>query len=228
MNGAMACSTRACSWYGPDLVRRRSDVRVHERGRLPRQQQGPLGDPAGLPRLQVTADHPPPHPREAVAQLEGLPDIRLPRIGGQAEGGGELGDRELRHQRRTRTGQRHPLVAVPDQHLRLVDRVGRVHRRPRPRRACSSRASAASAIARPPARAASTAPAVSSSIASAAISESKHRPPTLRPRKPLVLQGCGQLSREILRTATTAVDPSTPQGRKQPGVVRRPKRRATA
>ena len=66
-----------------------------------------------------------------MGQLEGVPDVPLARIRGHPDRGRELGDRELRHQRRTLTRDRHPGVAVPAPDRRgVVDRVGRVHRRP--------------------------------------------------------------------------------------------------
>ena len=211
---------------GTDLVRRRSDVGVHERRRLPGQQKRPVGDPTGLPGAEVAPDHAPPHAGKAVAELEGLPDVRLARVGGQAEGGGELGDRELRHQRRTRTGQRHPLVAVPDQHLRLVDRVGRVHRRPRHRVLQQPRLGR---VHDRPILPRSSQHRRSGVELDRACCHRRIQAPTTDTQTPKTPCSTGMwttISRN-LSTATTAVDPSRPQEGKQAEVVRRPQRRAT-
>ena len=172
-----------------------------------------VGDPPRLPRLQVTADHPPPDPRQPVAQLEGVADVPLPRIRGQADRGGELGDRELRHQRRTLTGQRHPLVP---ERTALLDRVGRVHRRPLHREPAAAGPLPGPRRPGTHAQQSSTADAVSSSITSAAIHENPstdHR--HSEPENPVVDRDVDNKSRN-LETVTTAVDPSKPRAGKQP------------
>ena len=122
---------------GADPVRGRRHVPVHKRRGVLGEEEGLLGDPAGQPRPQVPGLDPPPDPGEAVPELEGVADVPLPRIGRHTERGGELGDRELRHQRRTLTGDRHPGLAVGTrgEGLGLQDRVDGVHRRPVHRRA---------------------------------------------------------------------------------------------
>ena len=60
--------------------------------------RGLVGDPAGLPGGQVTGDDAFPEAGEAVAQLEGVADVAFAGLGGQADGGGVLGDGELRDQ----------------------------------------------------------------------------------------------------------------------------------
>ncbi len=57
------------------------------------------------------------------------PTYALPTSVGQADGGGELGDGELRHQGCSGTGDGDGVVAVPVTRG-VVDRVGRVHGRP--------------------------------------------------------------------------------------------------
>ena len=81
------------------------------------------------------AADPGPHLREPVPQLDGLAEVGLAGLGRQTDGGRELRDTELRHQRRTRPGHGDPGVAVapvPDGGG-LVDRVDRVHAHPRHR-----------------------------------------------------------------------------------------------
>ncbi|CAA9386216.1 MAG: hypothetical protein AVDCRST_MAG06-1278 [uncultured Nocardioides sp.] len=65
---------------------------------------GGLRDPPCLPRSQLAGLDPAPQPGQPVAQLEGLADEPLGCDCGHPEGGAELGHTELRHQRRTRTG----------------------------------------------------------------------------------------------------------------------------
>ncbi len=71
--------------------------------------------------------------REPVGQLDRLTQVHPPRVRGETERGGELQHTELRHQRGTRPGDRQRLLSTRDQHRRLVQRVGRVHPRPRDR-----------------------------------------------------------------------------------------------
>ncbi len=92
----------------PDPVGEPGDLVVHEPGRLPRQGHGGLGDPAGPPRGQVPGLDPGPEARQAVLQLERRGDQCTSGVGGGPERGSELGDAELRHQRRPLTGQRDP------------------------------------------------------------------------------------------------------------------------
>ena len=60
-------------------VRKRRDPGVHERRGLHRERQGGLGDPPRLPRHQVTTSDALPDPRESVAQLDRLTQVRLAR-----------------------------------------------------------------------------------------------------------------------------------------------------
>ena len=107
-----------------DAVRERRHLRVHERGRLLGQQQRRLRDPAGPPRLQVTGVHPCPDPRQAVLQLHCCRDQRPTGVGGAADREGELGDAELRDQRRAFTCQREAGVPTGGDPGRcLVDRL---------------------------------------------------------------------------------------------------------
>ena len=71
---------------------------------------------------------------EAVAELDGLAEVGLAGLGRQPDRGGELGHRELRDQRCTGSGDRHPGLAVVPHRGRLGQGVDRVHRRPGHRR----------------------------------------------------------------------------------------------
>ena len=83
-----------------------------------------LGDPAGAPRLEVTGLHPCPAAGQAVLQLHRRRDQCPPCVGGAADREGELGDAELRDQRRAFTGQREAGVpAGGDPGRCLVDRL---------------------------------------------------------------------------------------------------------
>ena len=97
---------------GPDPVRDVRDVGVDERGRL---RGSGRWWRAAIRRAfhagRSPLGHPAPQPREPVAQLDGLPEVAAPGVGRQPERGGELGDRELRHQRRTRPGDRRSPVS---------------------------------------------------------------------------------------------------------------------
>ncbi len=85
----------------------RGDLRVHERRSLARQGwggvDGGLGDRPGLPRRDLAGLDLCPQAGEAVAQLEGVADELLRRGGRRPEDPAELGDAELRHERRTLT-----------------------------------------------------------------------------------------------------------------------------
>ena len=68
-----------------------------------------------------------PQPREAVAQLEGVTDELLRRGRRDPEDGAELGEAELRHQRRTLTRDRLLVLTTRDGERRgVVDRLRRV------------------------------------------------------------------------------------------------------
>ena len=95
----------------PDAVRERGDLGVHERCRLAGEAEGFLGDPAGPPGLQVAALHPSPDPGQPVLQLHRVRDHAPAGVGGATDGEGELGDAELRDQRRTFAGDRDAGVA---------------------------------------------------------------------------------------------------------------------
>ena len=91
---------------GADLVRERARPgRRRSRG-LPGEPEGGLGDPAGPPRREVPGLDAGPVPGQPVLQLERVGDQDAAGVGGDTEGEGELGDAELRDQRRTRAGER--------------------------------------------------------------------------------------------------------------------------
>ena len=109
----------------------RGDLRVDERRSLPRQGRGRvdggLGDGPGFPRRHPSGLHLRPQPRQAVAQLEGLPDELLRRRRRHPEDPTQLGETELRHQRRTRTRDRLLVLTTRDcEGGRVVDRLRRV------------------------------------------------------------------------------------------------------
>ena len=112
---------------GADPVREPRDLVIHEPRRRRAQCDRGAGDPPGPPRRQVTGPDPGPRAREPVPQLEGLTQVGLAGLGGQPDRGRELGHTELRHQRRTRSGDRDRGVAEPD---RVTDRLRRVQVRP--------------------------------------------------------------------------------------------------
>ena len=88
---------------------------------------GGLGDRAGPPRRHPAGLDLRPQPREAVAQLEGVADELLRRGRRDPEDGAELGEAELRDQRRTLT--RDGLLVLTTRHgerSRVVDRLRRV------------------------------------------------------------------------------------------------------
>jgi hypothetical protein len=73
-----------------------------------------------------------PQAGEAVAQLEGVADELLRRGGGDAEGGAELGDAELRDQWGALSGDGFLVLAARDgERSGVVDRLRRVQVRPR-------------------------------------------------------------------------------------------------
>ena len=107
------------------------DLGVDERGGLDRQGRGRvdggLGDRAGSPRRNPAGVDLRPQPREAVAELEGVADELLRRGRRDPEDGAELGEAELRDQRRTLTGD--GLLVLTTGHgerSRVVDRLRRV------------------------------------------------------------------------------------------------------
>ncbi len=99
----------------PDPVGERSQLGVHEPGRLLAQVLGVRRDLPGPPGLQLPALHPRPQPRQPVPQLQGVPDQQRPGMRGQAERGPQLTGRELRHLRGAVPGQRHQLLDPLDQ-----------------------------------------------------------------------------------------------------------------
>ena len=122
----MASSRSRSTWAGADLVGDRGEVPVDVLGGLGAQVQGLVGDPAGFPGGQVAGDDAFPEPGEPVAQLEGVADVAFAGLGGQADGGGELGEGELRDQGCAGSGDRDGGVAEgaePDG-LGLVDGLG--------------------------------------------------------------------------------------------------------
>ena len=136
---------------GLDPVRDRCDVGVDEPGGLDAQgvADGLVGDLPGLPRRQVTRDDPRPQLREPVAQLQGVTEVVLPRLGAHPDRGRELRHAELRHQRRTRTRQRHPASPPPrSRNVSASSRVSAGWITAHCTAACSRSASARSAAAR--------------------------------------------------------------------------------
>ena len=73
--------------------------------------EGGLRDPAGPPGLEVTGLHPCPAAGQSVLQLDRRRNQRPAGVGGAADRERELGDAELRDQRRTLAGQREAGVA---------------------------------------------------------------------------------------------------------------------
>ena len=107
------------------------DLGVDEPGSLPSQQgggvDGDLGDRAGPPRRHPAGVDLRPQPGEPVAELEGVPDELLRRGRRDPQDGAELGEAELRDQRRALT--RDGLLVLTPRHRersRVVDRLRRV------------------------------------------------------------------------------------------------------
>ena len=182
MNRAMASSTSRSSWKGP--------IRCATCATWPstnpaacgvrRSWRGRCGGPSTPPGPRPDAG---PEPREAVAQLDRLAEVAPAGVGRQPEGGGELGDRELRHQRRTGSGDRDAGVAVGalPQVRRVGEGVDRVHRRPlhgEPAAARPRRGPRPAAVRR---TAASTPAGVSAFARPSVMGPFQHRPPTVRP-----------------------------------------------
>ena len=105
------------------------DLRIHIGRGLTRERDGGPGDAAGPPGGQVPSHHPRPGLGQAVAELEGFADVGLAGLGRHPDGDGELGDGELRHERRAFAGDGDRLVAEPVARG-VLDGVGRVHGRP--------------------------------------------------------------------------------------------------
>ncbi len=131
-NLAVASSISRPELGGADLVGDRGDVGVHERRRRRGQGHGAVGDVAEPEGLQVTGLESFPAASEPVAALDGLGEEAAPGLGGAAQRGGELDDRELRHLRAPFAAQRQSrlvpgLVPRGD---RPDHRVAGVHRRP--------------------------------------------------------------------------------------------------
>ena len=88
---------------------------------------GDLRDRARPPRRDPAGVDLRPQPREPVAQLEGVADELLRRGRRDPEDGAELGEAELRHQRRTLTGDGLLVLTARDgERSRVVDRLRRV------------------------------------------------------------------------------------------------------
>ena len=94
-----------------EAVRERRDLGVDERRCRHRQAQGLLGDAAGPPHRHLTAGDAGVEPRQPVAQFQAVGDQHPAGVGGDPECGGQLGQAELRHQRRSGSGQRE--LALP-------------------------------------------------------------------------------------------------------------------
>ena len=106
------------------------DLGVDEPGGLDRQRggrvDGGLGDRAGPPRGNPAGVDLRPQPRQPVAQLEGVADELLRRGRRDPEDGAELGETELRDQRRTLT--RDGLLVLTTGHRERRGRVDRLRR----------------------------------------------------------------------------------------------------
>ena len=148
---ARASSTSRPIWAHEHVPAAGASARVDLGGRGHRQAGGVLGDPHRPPHRHPPGHHLLPEPRQAVAELEGLADVGLAGVGGQAQRGGVLHECELRHQRRSRPGDRHGPVAEEADLVRGPLPVGLdgVLDRPlaRSARACGSRPAAMSALA---------------------------------------------------------------------------------
>ena len=116
---------------GTDPTGDRGDLRVDERRCLDRQGRGRvdggLRDRPGPPRRDPSGVDLRPQPREAVAQLEGVTDELLRRGRRDAQDGAELGEAELRDQRRTLARDGLLVLTTRDgERSRVVDRLRRV------------------------------------------------------------------------------------------------------
>ena len=118
-----------------------------------------------------------------------MADVPLPRIGGDPDRGGELGDRELRHQRRTLTRDRHPGVAVPVPIVAASSIESAECIAAHWTAACNRSASARSAIAPSRARESDHRTCGVELSAYLAMSQLKHRPPTVQAPKTPCLTG---------------------------------------
>ena len=96
---------------GVDLVGDGGEVPVDVAGGLGERCGGLVGDAAGFPGGQVAGGDAFPEAGEAVAQLEGVAEVAFAGFGRQADGGGELGDGELRDQGCAGSGERDAGVA---------------------------------------------------------------------------------------------------------------------
>ena len=253
MNVAIASSTSRSSWTGPILCATCATCRSTNDAASGERSEGLVRDPAGQPRPQITLHHPAPHPRSRWAsssacpthrfpasvetpiaagrcrELQGVPDVPRPGIRRHTDGGGELGDRELRHQRSTLTrGDPHPGVAVP---------VPRSSQRPRSSRSSawppspppgtSNRASSWSAACLDARAAANTAVAVSSSSAYLVMDQTRSTTTDTPSPKTPCLTGMWRTNRRSLSTANTTVESATGKLRSSRERPLEPPRRAT-
>ena len=125
----MVSATSRSSCAGPIFPATAATWASTNRGRLDRQRwgrvDGGLGDRPRPPGRHPSGVDLRPQPGEAVAQLEGVADELLRRHRGDAQDGAELGDTELRHQRRTRSGDGLLVLTPRDRERRCgVDRLG--------------------------------------------------------------------------------------------------------
>jgi hypothetical protein len=83
------------------------------------------GRPASPSTRQIPALDPPPQEGEPVAELQRLAEVPLPGLGGQADRGGELGDRVLRDRRSPVAGELEVglAAALEDERGRFVEGV---------------------------------------------------------------------------------------------------------
>jgi hypothetical protein len=107
-------------------------VGVDVGGGLGREPHRLAGDHPRLPRRQVALGDPLPEPGETVAQLGSLTEVALPGLGREPDRGGELRHTELRHRRRTGTGDGQIGLSedTESEGRSSIDRLGRVHRDP--------------------------------------------------------------------------------------------------
>ena len=117
-----------------DLVRHSGQLGIHEPRCLHAQPEGGGRDPAGTPGLKGSFMDPGPVKRQAVLQLQRVGDLRPTGVGGTPDRSRELGDAELRDQRRTLTGQRQRTVTATGRPGgRIMDRLRRMLLTPRGR-----------------------------------------------------------------------------------------------
>ncbi len=195
---------------GADGVGAEPDLRVDVRGCLSGEPDGGAGDPAGPPGGELAVEDLGPRLRQAVPQLEGFADVRLPDLG-----------RAGRWRWRTRRSRTPPPAVLRDRRRGWGGRRTSRTRRRRPSRSSASPPSprrlekpglgGVRCRPRPTARRRAPRRRCRARVRSWSCTKPSTAPPTLRARIPLVLLGCGELFQKVL-AATTAVDPSVARG----------------